>query len=127
MWKRSPDVEESSEAEAARIARAQADGLELKTNFEQHAQHVFSHVQHHWHSKEDGVRVPAPHCRKQGPKRKKGLLEEICKHEFPRTRRLNLTPKVICLGVARMQKVVVKGRRSSLCLLPGNRRCAGFQ
>ena len=48
----------------------------------------------------------------------------MCKQDFPKTRRLNLIPRVICPGVARTYKVNVKGRRNSLCLLLARRRCA---
>ena len=48
---------------------------------------------------------------------------ELCKQDFPKTRRLTLIPRVICPGVARTYKVNVKGRRNSLCLLLPRRRC----
>ena len=77
-------------------------------------------------------RVPHAYCRKTGLqigkviKRKRAGCEEVCKQDFPKTRRLNLIPRVICPGVARTYKVNVKGRRNSLCLLLARRRCAWF-
>ena len=56
--------------------------------------------------------------------KKRACCEEVCKQDFPKTRRLNLVGRVICPGVARRFKAQVKGRRNSLCLLLPRRRCA---
>ena len=87
----------------------------------------------HWHHEKGGVRTPHAYCRKTGFKNRKVILskkkrgcEEVCKQGFPKTRQLNLIPRVICPGVARTYKVNVKGRRNSLCLLLARRRCAWF-
>ena len=106
------------------------DAKDYKENFEEHAQYVFSHVQHHWHHEKDGVRIPHAYCRKAGFKigkammKKRACCEEVCKQDFPKTRRLNSVGRVICPGVARRYKAQVKGRRNSLCLLLPRRRCA---
>ena len=125
LWK----IEGGSQEEIERVTdMVEQDAKEYKTNFEGHAEFVFSHVQHHWRHEQDGVRVPHPYCRLKEKSKKKGAIikrrcEEVCKQDFPKTRRLNLVPKVICPGVARMHKVNVKGRRNSLCLLLPRRRC----
>ena len=62
---------------------------------------------------------------KKGSKRK-SLCEEVCKQDFPKTKQLTLIPKVICRGAAAINKLIVKGRRNSLCLLLPVRRCRWF-
>ena len=82
--------------------RLRKDAMTYKSNFEKHTQFVFSHVQHHWHHEKDGVRTPHAYCRKTCMKTRKGLSikkrcgEEICKQDFPKTRQLNLIPRIIC-------------------------------
>ena len=49
-----------------RRAAVDAEAVTFKRAYEAHVQHVFSHVQHHWHREEDGARVPHPYCRKKG-------------------------------------------------------------
>ena len=56
--------------------------------------------------------------------KERACCEEVCKQDFPKTRRLNHVGRVICPGVARRFKAQVKGRRNSLCLLLPRRRCA---
>ena len=51
-----------------------SDAKDYKRNFEEHAQFVFSHVQHHWHHEKGGVRTPHAYCRKTGFKNRKVIL-----------------------------------------------------
>ena len=107
------EVDDEEEQETAAEATCNVpesvrrDAKKYKEKFEEHAQFVFSHVQHHWHALQDGVRVPLPYCRKTCMKHGKGAAKkrrqgcmEICKQDFPKTRRLNLVPRVLCPGVA---------------------------
>ena len=84
------------------------DARVYKEEFEKHAQFVFSHTQHHWHHQHDGERIPHPYCRKKGVRTKKGKKRkrgcEICKQDFPKTRQLNLIPKVICPGHTKLSR-----------------------
>ena len=113
-----PNLSTAEEGERKLIQR---DAVQYKEKFEDL-----------WHHEKDGVRIPPAYCRKSGfkigkmMKKKRAGCEEVCKQDFPKTRRLNLIPRVICPGVARTYKVNVKGRRNSLCLLLPRRRCAWF-
>ena len=53
-------------------AAVDVEAANFKGAHEEHVQHVFSHVQYHWHPEEDGHRVPHPYCRKKGQIMKKG-------------------------------------------------------
>jgi hypothetical protein len=56
----------------------QEEGKQYRKQYETDVQEVFSHTQHHWHSKgDDGSWVPFPYCRKKCARRKKALKKNM--------------------------------------------------
>ena len=109
LWESDQDDEECR----GKIREAvDKDAARYKEQFEKHAQLIFSHTQHHWHHEHDGQRVPHPYCRKKERHSKRVVKrrtnkEEICKQDFPKTKLINDTSRVVCLGVARGCKLKV--------------------
>eukprot|EP00973_Karenia_brevis_P078452 10892209-Karenia_brevis.AAC.1 len=108
-----------------------AEAKNFKRRFEADVQFIFSHVQHHWHEKDDrGNRVPLKYCRIKGKKGK-----PICKSGFPkrviknRDGSLKLEKyrtRIVCQGVAAELDLKTSGRRNALGSVLGRRRCAYF-
>jgi hypothetical protein len=111
---------------------AKTEAAIFKKRYEDDVQFVFSHVQHHWHTKtKEGNDVPMKYCRPYG----KHKVGACCKRGFPKHvfRMRNgqvdmqrVRPRVICPGVARNMKLRCSGRRNMLGAIVGRRRDAYF-
>lgn len=92
MWKQEHSTSTARDKQDARSTQSAAgncrslwdkawqDAADCKRKFEADVQFIFSHVQHHWHQKEEqGKRVPLKYCRIKGRKGK-----HLCKGGFPK-------------------------------------------
>jgi hypothetical protein len=106
------------ENSAVSTEAATADAKEFKATYEKDAQYVISRRHHHIHLKNTrtGLRQPLSGCRSKRSKL-------ACKGDFPKTKRLNLVPKVVCPGNARKHGLRVSGRRNALGSVLSVRRC----
>jgi len=100
------------------LADATTEAALYKEKYFADAQYVMSRCHHHWHRKDpkSGERHPLRGCLAKGSK-------HDCKQKFPMTKRLNLIAKVVCPGNARKHGLRVSGRRNSLGMILGRRRC----
>ena len=119
LWEH-PEANKQAKEEAATFQNA----------FETDVQFIFSHVQHHWHQRNDrGKRVPMKYCKPSSPKSKR------CKRDFPKKvlrdregklRMDRYRARLVCRGVAGELELRVSGRRNALGSVAGRRRCEYF-
>ena len=100
------------------IVQATSDAAVYRKKYFADAQYVLSRCHHHWHpvDPQTGERHPIRGCLAKGSKNES-------KAKVPLTKRLNLVPKVVCLGNARKHGLRVSGRRNALGSILGRRRC----
>ena len=85
------------------LATLRAEGAEWLARYDDAAQYIMQHVQHHVHKRgPDGERRPLPACQKLGK-------PSECRHEFPMMERITDTPKLVCPGVAEQHGLRVTG------------------
>lgn len=111
--------------------KAFAEAQSFKNKFDTDVQFVFSHVQHHWHAKdEDGNRVPLKYCRVKGkrgkPICKSGFPKKVLKHKNGSLKQEKYRTRIVCQGVAAELDLKTSGRRNALGSIAGKRRCAYF-
>ena len=85
------------------LATRRAEGAQWLARYDDAAQYIMQHVQHHVHKRgPDGERRPLPACQKLGK-------PSDCRHEFPMTERITDTPKLVCPGIAEQHGLKVSG------------------
>ena len=88
------------------LATLRAEGAKWLARYDDAAQYIMQHVQHHVHKRgPDGERRPLTACQKFGK-------PSQCRHEFPMVERLTDTPKLVCPGVAEQHGLRVSGRHT---------------
>ena len=129
LWK----MPASAEADQSETTWAEAleEGQQWIQKYNADVQFVFSHVQHHWHGKnERGERVPLHYCRVKGKRNnnicKRGYPKKVLRNHDKSVKPSTCQARVVCQGVAAELDLKTSGQRNALGSIAGTRHCPYF-